>query len=63
MRRRKPTGRMSSALRPSAIATGITALVGEAITNPILCTVDSSDFKTVDDYDLANLFKAISDGA
>ena len=46
-----------------AIAAGITAIVGESITNPILRTPDGTDFKTVDDYDLADLLQAVAAGA
>ena len=38
-----------------AVAEGITALVGEAITNPVLRTADSSDFCGVDEYELHQL--------
>jgi ElaB/YqjD/DUF883 family membrane-anchored ribosome-binding protein len=46
-----------------AIAKGITSLVGEAITNPILRTADGSDFKNVDEYQLHQLITAITEGA
>ena len=38
-----------------AVAEGITALVGEAITNPVLWTADGSNFRGVDKYELHHL--------
>ena len=35
-----------------AVAEGITTLVGEAITYPVLWTADGSDFRGVDEYQL-----------
>ena len=46
-----------------AVAEGITALVGEAITNPVLWTVDGSDFRGVDKYELHQLYMSIMEGA
>ena len=45
-----------------AIASGITKLVGAAITNPIFRTSDGTDFRTVNKYSLAELLKAVSGG-
>ena len=46
-----------------AVAEGITALVGEAITNPVLRTADGSDFCGVDEYQLHQLYTDIMEGA
>ena len=46
-----------------AVAEGITALVGEAITNPVLRTADGSDFCRVDKSELHQLYMAIMEGA
>ena len=46
-----------------AVAAGITLLVGEAITNPVLRAADGNSFKTVDEYQLHQLFSAIREGA
>ena len=46
-----------------AVMEGITALVGEAITNPVLRTADGSDFCRVDNYELHQLYTAIMEGA
>ena len=46
-----------------AVAEGITALVGEAITNPVLQTVDGSDFRGVDEYNIHHLYTSIMEGA
>ena len=44
------------------IAEGITKIVGRDITNPILRTTDNSDFKSVDQYQIHQLFTAITEG-
>ena len=46
-----------------AVAEGITALVGEAITNPVLWTADGSDFHGVDEYELHQLYTTMMEGA
>ena len=46
-----------------AVAEGITALVDEAITNPVLWTADGIDFRRVDEYELHQLYTAIMEGA
>ena len=46
-----------------AVAEVITALVGEAITNPVLQTADGSDFRVVDKYELHQLYMVIMEGA
>ena len=45
------------------VAEAITALVGEAITNPVLRSADGLTFKTVDEYQLHELLTAIKEGA
>ena len=40
------------------IAEGITKIFGRDITNPILQTTDNSDFKSVDQYQIHQLFTA-----
>ena len=45
------------------IAEGITKIVGRDITNPILRTTDNSDFKLVNQYQIHQLFTAITKGA
>lgn len=45
------------------VAAGITKLVGEAITNPVLRAADGINMKTVDEYQLHQLFSAIREGA
>ena len=45
------------------IAEGITKIVGRDNTNPILRTTDNSDFKSVDQYQILQLFTAITEGA
>ena len=42
---------------------GITKIVERDITNPILRTTDKSDFKSVDQYQIHQLFTAITEGA
>ena len=42
-----------------AVAEGITALVGEAITNPVLWTADVSNFCGVNKYELHQLYTVI----
>ena len=46
-----------------AIVSAITSIVGAQITNPILRTTDGSDFLTVDEYELHQLFSDIKGGA
>ena len=41
----------------------ITKIVGRDITNPILWTTDNSDLKSVDQYQIHQLFTAITEGA
>ena len=41
----------------------ITAKVGSAITDPILRTADGSDYKGVNEYDLADITAAVLQGA
>ena len=45
------------------MAAAITSIVGDQITNPILCTTDGSDFRTVNEYDLHQLLSTIKGGA
>ena len=45
-----------------AAAEGITALVGKAITNPVLRTADGSEFRGVDMYELHQMYTAIMEG-
>ena len=45
------------------IAEGITQLLGEAVTNPILRSADGLTFKVVDEYQLHELLTAIKEGA
>ena len=45
------------------IAEGITKIVGKDITNPILWTTDGSNFKYIDEYQIHQLFTAITEGA
>ena len=45
------------------IAEGITKIVGRDITNPILKTMHNSDFKSVDQFQIHQLFTAITEGA
>ena len=45
------------------IAEGITKIVGRDITNPILQTTDNSDFNSVDQYQIHQLFTEITEGA
>ena len=45
------------------IAEGITKIVGRDITNPILRTTDNNDFKSVYQYQIHQLFTAITEGA
>ena len=45
------------------ITEGITKIVGKDITNPILRTTENSDFKSVDQYQIHQLFTAITEGA
>ena len=45
------------------IAEGITKIVGRDITNPILWTTDNSDFKSVDQYQIHQLYTVITEGA
>ena len=44
------------------ISEGITNIVGKDTTNPILRTTDESDFKYVDQYQIHQLFKSITEG-
>ena len=37
--------------------------MGAAITNPILCTADGTDFRMIDAYSIADLLTAVIDGA
>ena len=46
-----------------AVAEGITALVGKAITNPVLWTADGRNFCRVDEYQLHQVYTAIMEGA
>ena len=46
-----------------AVAEGITALIGEAITNSVLWAADGSEFRGVDEYELHQLYTAIMEGA
>ena len=46
-----------------AIALANTVIVSAQITNPILRTTDGSDFRTVDEYALHQLLRAIMGGA
>ena len=46
-----------------AIAAAITFIIGAQITNPILRTIDGSDFQTVDEYELHQLISAIKGGS
>ena len=46
-----------------AIPAGITAFVGNQITNTILRTMDRTDFQTVNQYELHQLLTAIKEGA
>ena len=46
-----------------AVAEGITALVGEGITNPVLWTADGRNFRGVDEYQLHQLYTAIMEGS
>ena len=45
------------------IAEGITKIVGKDITNPILRMTDNSDFKYVYQYQINQIFPAITEGA
>ena len=45
------------------IAEGITKIVGKDITNPILITTDDINFKSVYEYQIHQLFTAITEGA
>ena len=45
------------------VAEGITAPVGEAITNPVLRTAEGSNFCGVNKYELHQLYTAIMEGA
>ena len=45
------------------ITEGITKIVGRDTTNPILRTTDNSNFKSVDQYQIHQLFTAITEGA
>lgn len=60
---RQNTARLAAIGVKEAIAAGITAIVGDHITNPILRTADGTDFKTVDEYELHQLLTAIKEGA
>ena len=67
MRRTKQIVRTSSASRQSeskrGSRKGITKIFGRDITNTILWTTDDSDFKLVDQYQIHQLFTAITEGA
>ena len=60
---RQNTFRLSVIGVKEAVMEGITALVDEAITNPVLWTADGSDFCGVDKYELHQLYTAIMEGA
>ena len=45
------------------VAAGLSAIVGTAVTDTTLRTTDGQDFKTVDEYQLVDLMKAVIDGA
>ena len=60
---RQNTARLTAIGVKEAIASAITSIVGAQITNPILRTMDGSDFWTVDKYDLHQLLSAIKGGA
>ena len=57
------TARLARISVKKEIASEITVLIGAQITNPILCTTDGSDFRTVDEYALHQLLSAITGGA
>ena len=60
---RQNTFRLAAISVKEGIAEGITKLVGKDITDPILRTLDGSDFKSVDDFQLHQLITAIGKGA
>ena len=45
------------------ITEGITKIVGKDITNPIIQMTDNSDFKSVHQYQIHQLFTSITEGA
>ena len=60
---RQNTPRLAEIGVKEAISAAITSIIRAQITNPILRTKDGSDFRTVDDYDLHQLLKAVKVGA
>ena len=54
--------RLASVGFKEGIAEGITKIVRRDITNPILRTTDNSNFKSVDKYQIHQLFTAITEG-
>ena len=55
--------RLSAIGVKDGIVEGITKIVGRDITKPILQTTEKSDFKSVDQYQIHQLFTAITEGA
>ena len=55
--------RLTAVGAKEGIAEGITQLLGEAITNPVLRSADGLSFKIVDEYHLHELLTAIKEGA
>ena len=60
---RQNTARLAAIGIKWFIVAAITSIVGAQITNPILCTTDGLDFRTVDEYDLHQLLSAVKGGA
>ena len=55
--------RLASIGVKEGIVEGITKIVGRDITNPILWMTDNSNFKSVDQYQIHQLFNTITEGA
>ena len=55
--------RLSAIGAKEGAAAGISKVVGTDITDATLCTTDGQDFKTVDEYTLYALMRAVLEGA
>jgi len=60
---RQKTYRLAEIGVKKGVAAGITKIIGNDITNPILHTTDGISFKSVDEYQLHQLVTAITEGA
>ena len=60
---RQNTARLAEIGVKEAIAAAIASMVGAQITNPILCTTDGLNFRTVNEYELHQLLNAVKGGA